>query len=68
MFARQKLFWSPEKIAELRQMAQEGVSLNRATIRLKRTRLSVRKKAGELGLKFKDPDGGSRSTNKEASV
>lgn len=68
MFARSKLIWSPEKIAELRKMAEEGASLNRATIRLKRTRLAVRKKAKELGLKFKDPDGGSKSKDAEASV
>lgn len=55
MLYQPKTFWTPERVAELRKMAEDGVSLNRASIRLRRTKLSVRKKARELGLAFKDP-------------
>lgn len=67
MFSQPKLFWSDERVTELRTMVGQGVSLNRAAIRLKRTRQAVKKKARELGLVFKS-DSRERSTSSEAAV
>lgn len=50
-----KNFWTIERVAELRKMIESGVSLNRAAIRLKRTKAAVQNKAREIGLAFRQP-------------
>lgn len=52
--------WGEESIAELRQLAEEGLSRREAGIRIGRTTESVRKAGNEFGVRFRrDTYGGT---------
>lgn len=48
-----KTFWTEEKLNELKALAAEGASANRAAARLGRSSKVVRLRAKELGIQLK---------------
>jgi hypothetical protein len=44
--------WTPEQLARLKQLVGEGASAARASVVLKRSIVSVRSKAADLGMPF----------------
>jgi GcrA cell cycle regulator len=46
--------WTVEELAHLKRLREQGATVSRASVALKRAKSSVQKKARELGIKFPD--------------
>lgn len=60
--------WTDEKIARLRELREQGASVARASVALKQASSSIRAKARELGIPFKQAYEGRRLQREKEEV